>query len=726
MHGWTISNLTLRPRENMYWTRIVCCALSFVALNATQAEEPPKPLTLVVMDPLAAPLSCPCVEGYAQRDYQAFAERLGERLGRAVKVGFGGSLERGLLQAGVDEADLIVGKDSVVRADAVKRGVRVTPLARLTGKDGATTQTGLIVVRSDDPATDAAGLTSYRVFFGPADCDEKHAAALRLIADAGAKIAPPRQEDISDACSDGACKVIELGPEVRSAAVISSYAQPLLEGCGTVLKGDLKVVAETEPVPFITAFATERLDPDESQAVLTALMSLNTEPETLRALESMLGFMPVGDEYHELVESASQLPDGMEPAADKEPSSVEETAPSASTEWPGWGGPSGDGNVAQLPDTLDGSPAVVWSTPLMRSGLGGAAVSGGKVVLGDRDLTNAMDVWRCYDALTGAPLWRWQYPAPGQLDYDNSPRATPLIADDRAYLLGAFGHLTCVRLSDGVPLWRRDLRADFGARDALVWGLCASPVLVDGRLIVGPGASDAAWVALDPSTGAELWRVGGDRHGFATPVVATLGGVRQLVVCDRTSIVGLRVETGELLWRLKPPRPGDFNVPTPLVIGGRLFAVSENNGARLYRFAEGGVIDPEPVALYADLLPDTSSPVALGERVYCVWNSLFCLDAAGGRLAEEWVGEDPALPDAGAIVAGRTRGGADRLLVVARGGELLLVDPAGDAMRVVARQNLFGADLANAEELLTSPAIAGGRLYLRGESRFLCVELAMN
>jgi len=39
-----------------------------------------------------------------------------------------------------------------------------------------------------------------------------------------------------------------------AATVISSYAQPLLEGCGTIKKGDLRVIGETDPMPFVVAF----------------------------------------------------------------------------------------------------------------------------------------------------------------------------------------------------------------------------------------------------------------------------------------------------------------------------------------------------------------------------------------------------------------------------------------------------------------------------------------
>ena len=153
-------------------------SVSVVAQDvSTPAKPGNSPLSLVVMDPLAAPLSCPCVAGYAQRKYEKLAEYLSERLGRPVHVTFAESFEKALAKEGCDGIDIAIGKDSVVRHDAAAMKLAVTPLARLTGKDGRTTQTGLIVVRAADPAQRVEDLRGYRILFGKAECDEKFAAA---------------------------------------------------------------------------------------------------------------------------------------------------------------------------------------------------------------------------------------------------------------------------------------------------------------------------------------------------------------------------------------------------------------------------------------------------------------------------------------------------------------------------------------------------------------------
>ena len=270
-------------------------AALFIASFAFADDAKPTPaddaLTIVVMDPLAAPLSCPCVKGYAQRDYDKLAAHLETKLGRPVKIAYSESLVSALKSKTEGKADLIIGKHSVVLFDAAKAGLQVKQIASLTGKDGATTQTGLIVVPSGDKAKTVADLTGYRIIFGPKECDEKHAAALALLT--SHKVGAPKELETRAACDEGAVLVLELPKDEHGAAVISSYAKPLLEGCGTVKKGDLRVIGETAPVPFVAAFVSEQLDAKTQKAVRAELLALKNEPLLCLALETKVGFQEV-------------------------------------------------------------------------------------------------------------------------------------------------------------------------------------------------------------------------------------------------------------------------------------------------------------------------------------------------------------------------------------------------------------------------------------------------
>lgn len=264
-------------------------ALSLGVLSGTPASaSKEQPLTVVVMDPLSSKLACDCVKGYAQRKYEELGKHLEATLKRKVEVIWSESLVTALEETD-GKADLVIGKHSVVRTDAVTAKQQMVPIAALTGKDGKTTQTGLIVVRKDDPAQSVGDLKGYRILFGPKDCDEKSAAPMALLKGNGVSV--PDQPETADTCSIAVTKLMELPADEKAAAVISSYAEPLLAGCGTIQKGDLRVIGSSDEVPFITAFVNGALSSPEREALAKALRAVGTKPELLTALETLEGFV---------------------------------------------------------------------------------------------------------------------------------------------------------------------------------------------------------------------------------------------------------------------------------------------------------------------------------------------------------------------------------------------------------------------------------------------------
>jgi ABC-type phosphate/phosphonate transport system substrate-binding protein len=246
--------------------------------------------TVVVMDPLALPLSCPCVKGYAQRDYEKLGTYLEQKLGQPVKVEFSESLVTALKDKTDGKADLVIGKFSVVLFDAKRAGLKFTPACSLTGKDGKTSQTGLVVVLNEDPAKKIEDLKDYTILYGNVEADEKHAAVMKIFKDH--KFVIPEKPKTCAACDEGALKLMDMAKNgEKGAAVISSYAKPLLEGCGTVPKGALRVIAETEPVPFVTAFINDGAGADIRESVKKALMNVKDNAELCTVLETKNGFV---------------------------------------------------------------------------------------------------------------------------------------------------------------------------------------------------------------------------------------------------------------------------------------------------------------------------------------------------------------------------------------------------------------------------------------------------
>ena len=273
----------------------------------------------------------------------------------------------------------------------------------------------------------------------------------------------------------------------------------------------------------------------------------------------------------------------------------------AGSPWPGRRGPRRDGIAPWLPAT----PRPIWRR-LEGPALAGIAATESHVIVADRDAGDAEDIFRCLRAERGEEIWSIRYAAPGDLGFGNAPRATPLIADGRVYLLGAFGDLRCVDLASGAVAWKRNLPAAFGAR-APKWGYSASPLAVDDKRIVNPVGRDASLVALDRRSGAVLWRSPGAEGAYASFIVGTFGGVLQIVGYDKVSLGGWEIESGKRLWTLVPPASGDYNVPTPIDAGGELLLID----ARSARFS-----CLSRLRVLADGADAYAHPALVGPRLY--------------------------------------------------------------------------------------------------------------
>ena len=702
-------------------TTLLCvCLICFVMTvglmpcKTLAAEKEAETINIAVMDPLAVQLACKCVEGFAQRDYLALADHLEKKLGRKVKCFFSESLSVAERNAG-GKIHLIIGKNSIVRYDAKKRNKKIRLMLALTDKEGKATFTGLFVVPADSKAKKISDLNGYKIFFGPEEAVEKSEAAIAKLREN--KVEIPKKITRESSCNDAAFAVLDSEAKPGAAAVISSYAIALLEGCNTIEKGALRVIGKTDPVPFIHVFATDSLDEAMAKKMNKALQEMSREPRLLELLETKYGFVVFKSKKPPQKADPSKpvksLPFQPRKSDGKEKSVKKKVDPFAlHTGWPQWRGVHRDARVNSLPKKLPEKPKTIWEVPLNTPGLAGIAADDRYVIIADRTDTCDGDRFLCLAADSGKILWELAYDASGDMDYGCAPRATPLLIGDRVILLGALGDLHAVSLKDGKILWKKNYILDFDAVRP-TWGWCGSPILVDGKIILQPGSEESSIIALDPASGKVLWKTPGRPTAYSSFIVGTFGGVRQLIGYDEKSLGGWDIKTGRRLWELVPPEEGDFNVPTPVDFDGKLLVTTENNGTRIYQFANDGTIEKTPVAQNGKLVPDCSTAVLSGGRVFGVYDAIFCLDPKNELDTVVRLTAKDCRSYTSLIAS------EDRVLVVTMSGRLILVDTTAEKPKIVSEVEIFD----DAGESYSHPALVGTRLYLRSGASVRCVEL---
>ncbi len=669
---------------------------------ATSPDASSGELCILVTDPLAKENACACVAGFAQRRYEALALVLKRRLGRPCAALTGTKLSP--YWDDQSRVHLIIGKHSEVLHQARRLGRKVQPIASLTNKQGETTFQGLFVVRNGNAARTLADLDGYEVILGPEACDEKNAAAIDALKRAGVQGFTTPSEPAA-ACTDAAGQLLKRADGDRVVAVISDYARVLLEGCGSVPPGALRVVGRTDPLPFIAAFATEDLPVEQREAVRTELLEAGRFKTLLKLLETKDGFQPFA--------AARDTGDDSEQVG-----------------WTDFRGPYRNGLAPTLPATLD-RLRPLWNARLDDQGLGGVAATKRWVVVTDRDPTRNSDYLKIFNAATGQLAQRANLVRPAgarpdkALDYGNSIRSTPVIRNGRIHVLDAYGTLFRGRLPDGSPgiesVTLHGLRTESMVDDyeLATWGVASTPLILDDALIVNVCGKETTLLALELGSSSPRWRSPGAGTGYASCITGTFGGRTQIVAYQAKSFSGWDAESGKLLWNVQPEVDGDFNVPTPIAIGeDRLLVVTENNGMRLHEFNAEGTLSSQPIAINEDIHSDTVTPVVVGGYAYCTsGDQLLRADIQRG-LAVDWSISDDALMNHVSLIADVA---GERLLVVAFSGELLLFDISGDRPQLRSRRSPFL--IPREEAVYSHPAIVGGRLYLRGINTLTCVAL---
>ena len=323
--------------------------------------------------------------------------------------------------------------------------------------------------------------------------------------------------------------------------------------------------------------------------------------------------------------------------------------PAFADDWPQWRGAARDGvwkeeGVVERFDKKRLAPA--WTVKI-GAGYTGPTVADGHVYVTDRQ-TEPQQTERvhCFDAKTGAEIWRHEYDCPYSISYQAGPRASVTIDDGRAYALGAMGHLHVFDAGTGAILWKKDLNEIYKI-NMPIWGIAAAPLIYDDLVILHIGGSDGACVvALDKKDGDEKWKALRDRAQYSAPILVQQGG-KDVVVCwTGDSVAGLDPRKGEVYWRVPmKPRNMPIGISTPVVSGNRLFVTSFYDGSLMLELDQDepkvkelwrrcGTSERDTDALQSII----ATPLFEGDYIYGVdsYGELRCLKAdSGDRVWED-------------------------------------------------------------------------------------------
>jgi outer membrane protein assembly factor BamB len=384
----------------------------------------------------------------------------------------------------------------------------------------------------------------------------------------------------------------------------------------------------------------------------------------------------------------------------------------AAAYWTDFRGPNRDGVYRELPILAswpEAGPPLLWRQPI-GGGYASFVVAEGRAFTIEQRRSN--EVVAAYDMQSGRELWTSVWPGHFSEPLGgDGPRATPTWHAGRLYALGALGEFRCLDASSGRTVWRTNILDDNGARN-VQWAMAASPLVVDGKVVVLPGGREASVVAYDAATGAPVWKSQSDRQAYTSPMVVALAGLRHLLIVSAERMMGLSVEDGALLWDYPWTTQYDVNAAQPVAIDDAHVFVSAgyDHGAALVEVTrEGGAFRAREVWKNKSMKNRFSSSVLYQGALYGFDEGIFaCVDARTGE--RRWKG--------GRYGYGQVLLSGDRLVVTTEDGEIALLRATPDRFDEVARVAAIEGKTWNV------PALAGGVLLVRNEREMAAFRIA--
>lgn len=408
------------------------------------------------------------------------------------------------------------------------------------------------------------------------------------------------------------------------------------------------------------------------------------------------------------------------------------TAATYASDWPQYGGPNDDRTTSEeLPSTTfsAGGPKVLWRVPTP-NGFSSFAVAGGRAFTQiAREVDGVpQEVLIALDADTGRELWAQpvgikKYDGGGDTGApDNKggdgPRSTPAADGDRVYVISSAVVLTAFDAATGKVVWKRDILREHNGKN-ISWQNAASPV-IDGDLIFAAGGGKGqALLAFNKHDGKVVWKGQDDGMTHASPVVATILGVRQVIFFTQEGLVSLETKTGKLLWRQEFP----FKTSTaasPVVSESIVYcSAGYGVGSGAYRISRTGdnwssrelwrLRGNKPVVNH------WSTPVVKNGFLYGMFGfkefsdgPVKCVDLLSGKVMWEKAGFGPG----NVILSG------DTVIALGDAGQLVLIAADPKEYHELARADVLKG------KCWSTPVLANGRIYARSTREGVCVDMS--
>lgn len=375
-------------------------------------------------------------------------------------------------------------------------------------------------------------------------------------------------------------------------------------------------------------------------------------------------------------------------------------------DWPQWRGPNRDGKVSSFSEPKEWPKQLnlKWKTTV-GSGDATPALVADKLYVFTRQ--DADEVTLCVNAANGKVLWEDKYAAQavtGAAARHPGPRSSPAVADGKVVTMGAAGVLSCLDADTGKLIWRKDPFPKVVPK----FFTAVSPIIVDGMAVAHLGGKgNGAVIAFDLKTGEQKWKWSAEGPEYASPVLVTVEGTKQIVTLTEKSIVGIAAADGKLLWQLPfVPQRRAYNAATPIVDGQTVIYTGAGRGTKAVK------LEKQPEGFVAkelwsnpDIATQFNTPVLKDGLLFGLSknSNLFCINARTGRT--EWLDENKS--GSGGFAAVVNAGSC--LMALPSSSELIVFKPDEDKFTEIARYKVAETPI------YAHPVISGNRVFVKDQ-----------